>query len=108
MTVFFTWLAYWFTDELYDFVVDTFSYFVQVMVLVSIETSINTIQFAWDVAQDIMEDVGVSAMISQMYSGFSGVALDLLLWFRIPEIVNTLTSAYVTRYVLSWIPRGNF
>ena len=89
---------------IYDFVTESFAYFIESMTLLLFDYYYEVIKFSWDVSLNIMEDLGFSAMLSNMFSHFDSAILDLLLFFRVPEVVSVIVNAYITRYVMSWIP----
>ena len=108
MNDFFDYIAGWLDSDLYEFAVEWTAVFVKEATLATIGWTILAVQFAWDVAQQIMDDIGFSAFIANMYSGFDSQLMNVLLWFRIPEVVSVTINAYVTKYVMRWIPGVGF
>lgn len=90
--------------DLYEMLVQFLSLMIQSFVAMLYEWFYQIIHLAWDVARDILSDLGISQLIGSMFSHFDSQVLDLMLYFRVPEMINTVITAYVTRYVMSWIP----
>jgi hypothetical protein len=108
MTEFYDYIAGWLDSDLYQLAVEWMALFVKEMTLATIEWTTLAVIFAWDVAQQIMEDIGFSEFIAGMYAGFDSQLMNVLLWFRIPEVVSITVNAYVTKYVMRWIPGVGF
>lgn len=93
----------WFYTGIYDFIVDTASYFIALSVKWSLFSTLALIDFSWDVAKDLLSDLGISEFIASMYSHFDSKIMDILLFFRIPEFVNTIMGAHMTRFVFQFL-----
>ena len=68
------------------------------------EIQIWAIRNAWDIAHAILEDVGVFSALSSAWSGLSADALAVLSFFGIPQALNILLNAALTRWVLRMVP----
>lgn len=101
---FFNSMLEFINNGIYEFFVDLVSYLLQKVTLFTLQASYVSMSFAWDVAQDILADLNLSAFIQSMYSHFDSQITSLLLWLRVPEAINTLTTAYMTRFVMRFMP----
>lgn len=97
---FFDWLFY----GIYDFFVEAFAYLVEVLTIWMVKSAIVTTQFAWDVAEQIILDIGVTQALNSAWSTIPGDTASVLAFFAIPDVVNILLSALVTRWVLKFVP----
>jgi hypothetical protein len=61
------------------------------------------IGFMWGVGQSLMESMRITEYIELMFAHFDSQTLAGLMWLRVPEFVNTVVSAYVTRWVMSTV-----
>lgn len=93
----------WLTSGIYDYTVEFMSYLIQASVKMSLAATYSMMNFSWDIAQDMLDDLQITQFISGMYSHFNNQILDVLLYFRIPEFTNILINSYVTKYVFSFL-----
>ncbi|MFI0399168.1 MAG: DUF2523 family protein [Thiolinea sp.] len=93
----------WLFTGIYDFVVDTASYLIQLSIKLSLVSTLAFVEFSWSIAKDMMNDLGISELIDSMYSNFSSQIMDVLLFFKIPEFINSIMSAYMTKFVFSFL-----
>ena len=104
MADFFNWLYNFFVVGIYDLLVDAFAYFVEISTIASLKLAILSVTFAWDVAQSILTDLNLSAFIQQAWDSFDSQTLQTIQFFKVPEAINIVMSAAVTRYVMNFIP----
>lgn len=69
-----------------------------------IQMQIFALQVAYEAAQDVVNSIGVTQQIRQMYSGLPGEVLSGLSFFGIPQGLNILFSAFSTRFMLRFVP----
>jgi hypothetical protein len=104
MEDFFTYVNDWLDSGVYDFWTEAFAYFVEYMVVSYLKFINVVIPFAWGVAKVILEDLNVSALIDSAYSQFPSMSRDLMTAMRVPECINFALSAFVTKFVLRFVP----
>lgn len=97
-------LLKFFEDDIYQFFVDAFAYLVEQLTLGSIKFMIWSMQFGWDVAEQIILDLGLNDKLNQAWGLMDNDTISILSFFGIPEVVSILLSAIVTSYVLKFIP----
>jgi len=68
-----------------------------------IEGKIWLLGFAWEVAQTVINQLGISNYLNLAFSGLSSDILNGITFFRVPEALNYMVSAGVTRMVLNFI-----
>lgn len=88
---------------IYDFFKELLARFVIWYTITLIEFKIWAIQFAWDIAKQVLIDLNFSAFINQAFSAIDSRIVSALTFFRIPECINILASAAVTKYILRMV-----
>lgn len=66
-----------------------------------IYAKIESIQFAWQVAKVILEDLAFGSTLNSLISGLPGDMKAFISLIRIPECIELLASAHITRFVMS-------
>lgn len=87
-------------EDVYNFFADMFASLVQVYLLAVIESKLFFIQFSWDIAKNLMTNLGLSSLINSSWSSLDSTLLNYLTFFRIPEAINVLLQASITRFIL--------
>ncbi|MFZ4504421.1 MAG: DUF2523 family protein [Methylovulum sp.] len=93
----------WFTNGIYEFFSQWFAAFVLWSTLTMIKFQLFMVGFAWDIAQQILVELNISAALSSAWSMLDSNILDALTFFNVPDAINVLMSARVTRYVLTFL-----
>lgn len=88
---------------IYDFVVEVFAYAVEWLAITKIQFLIFITQFSWDIASNIIANLGLSAAINSSWSTLDSDLLGYLTFFRIPEAINILIQAYIAKFVMRMI-----
>lgn len=91
------------SSGIYDFFTETFAQFIIYSTLASIKFKIFMLEFAWDTAQSIMQQLNISQAINTAFAQLNSNTLSFLTFYKLPECINIVLSAHVTRYVLSII-----
>jgi hypothetical protein len=58
------------------------------------------IKFAWSVAKLVLEDLSISSTLTSFFSALPPTVRAILIDIRIPDAVNVILNAFVTRAVL--------
>ena len=77
-----------------------FERFVVWCVLIYIKLKLYAIQLTWSFASVLVDSLNISAQLSTLWSGLDSSILNTLLFFRIPECINIIFSALITRFIL--------
>lgn len=91
-------------NGIYEFSTSWIAFFLAKLTVWYIEAKISSIQFAWDIAQGVLQALNVTSSIA---AGFSGLSPDVragIGFFRVPEAINMLVGAGATRMVMSFLP----
>jgi hypothetical protein len=73
--------------------------FIKAYLISEIEFKIFMLKFAWDVAKELLTSLNISPLIASAWSQLDSRVLQFITFFRIPEGINLLISAYTTRFV---------
>ena len=65
-----------------------------------LKVKIGAVVFAWGVAQAIIVNIGISAELNSAWSSIDSVLMSYLTVLKIPDAINVLLSAQVTRFVM--------
>lgn len=101
---FFNWVFNWFTSGLYDFAVWAYAGLIEHITLSYVKTMLWALPFAWDVANTIISDLSLPARLAQFWSALPPEVAGLASVLNIPQAILMILSAYVTRFVLRFIP----
>lgn len=83
-------------DLFNDFLVKSAAWFVIAVTKAKIEF----VQFSWSVAQEVLNQLNISAAIDQHWGSIDSEVMGALTYFRIPECLNMILNAHLTRYVM--------
>lgn len=104
MLEFFDAVYNWLNSGIYGFFTELSAYFIKQAVLGYLKFLYFIIPFAWGIAQSILNDLNISNYLNSAYSALGSDVLGYLSFFNIPEAINILISAQVTKFVLKFIP----
>ncbi len=91
------------TNGIYDFIVEFMSFFIIWYYKLKFTVALSSLSFAWDIAQQLMVDLSITAFLDNMYSGFNNQTLNMLLFFRIPDCINLFINGYLTVFVFKFL-----
>jgi len=101
--MFFTTIWAWLQSGLYDFFTEWFSAFMIWSMVGMIRFQIWAVGFAWDVAQHVLDQLNISSALAAAWSQLDNQVLNALTFFNVPDAINVLLSARVTRFVLNFM-----
>lgn len=64
---------------------------------------IAAVQHAWGVAQAVIQQLGISSAVQSAWSSIDSTLMSYMTFFKIPDAINVLISARVTRLVMSFL-----
>jgi len=94
----------WLEHGIYDFFVETFEYFGQVLTLFFTEITTSFISFAWGLAKEIISSFGLDDDLSNTWSALPPDIVSIIGFFGIPAVINIIMAALITSFVLKFIP----
>lgn len=90
----------WFYTGIYDFIIEVFEELVAWIVVAKLQTMLFLMEFSWGVAKQIMFNLNIGDYISMGFSTIDPVLMGYLNFFRVPESINLIVQAIVTRLTL--------
>jgi len=100
IVTFFDSIGAFLTGGLYDLLKSFASWFLVTATIEFIHFKIWFMQFSWDVAKDIITGFGFTEKLNAAIVGFDARLSYFLTACRIPESVNIVFTAYVSKYVM--------
>lgn len=94
------------TNGIYEFFYDAAKELTAYFVIGYFEFKIWAMQFSWDVAKTIMQNLRIGDQINNALSGLDSTVISYLNFFRVFEGLNLIIQAYITRftmYVMGWL-----
>lgn len=68
-----------------------------------LQVKIAGLAFTWQVAGAMLNQLGVTQMIANAWAGVDSQSLQLFTALRVPDSLNILIQAWVTRFVLNFL-----
>lgn len=105
---FFTAIWNWLTNGgIYDVIVWAYAQWIEYYTLASLKFKLFALNLGWDVAKTFIIDMQLSQKLAAFFALLpSDVAVNVTA-LRIPEGIGLILTAYITRYVLRFIPGGH-
>lgn len=88
---------------IYTFCTELFAQFVIYVTVAIIEFKIYAITFAWDVAKEVITQLNLSNSLTSAWSLIDSKTLQILSFFNIPDAINIIVSAKITKFVLRFL-----
>lgn len=84
---------------------DTFWERIVIWLMISyLETKVMMIEIAYHFADLILSSLNISSLLSAGWSSIDSQILGVFTYLRIPEAINMILSAFVTRFILGLMP----
>jgi hypothetical protein len=90
-------------NGLYQFFTEWFAAFVIWSTVAMLKAKLQLISFSWDVAQSVLVQLDISSFLSSAWSQMDSDVLNAITFFNIPDAINIILSASMTRYVMRFI-----
>lgn len=92
-----------FTTGLYETLTQWTAWFIKWSVVAMFKAKLAALEFSWDVAQELLTSLNISAYLNNAWSSLESRTLSMLVFFRVPEAVNIVLGAGVTKFVMRFI-----
>lgn len=92
-----------FTTGLYQYTVKAVAWFVQWYTVMWWKAKLAALTFSWSVAQQLITNLNISGYLNNAYSALDSRTMALLAYFRIPEAINMILSAAITKFVFRFL-----
>ncbi len=100
---FFQFISDWLTVDIYPFLEEVFAQLITWVLVWKIKAQIFFVSFSWGVAKNILINIGLSGVISSAWASLDSQLVGYLTFLRLPECINLLLQAIVTRFVLNFM-----
>lgn len=88
---------------IYQFFTKWFAEFIKWWMVGWYKMKFQAMVFAWDIAQEILISLNISEQIHLAFSALDSNVIQIISFFRIPEAINIILSAYTTRFVFNFL-----
>lgn len=88
---------------IYGFFTKAFAEGIKWLMVFYFQLKLQALVFSYDVASNIISSLQLSDVINESFASLDSRLVAFLSFFRIPESINLILSAYTTRIVLSMI-----
>ncbi|MDP1771751.1 MAG: DUF2523 family protein [Methylobacter sp.] len=79
------------------------AYFIRWFMVHYFQAKLAALVFSYDVAQQLMASLNVSAYLNTAWASLESRTLSMLVFFRIPDALNIILSASVTKFVFKFL-----
>lgn len=97
-------IADFFSFGIYQWFEDATKFLISSLIVWWLEMQLSGLIFAWDVAKGVVSNLGIASAITGAWSALPADVAASARFFRIPEALNLLLTAGVTRFVMTFIP----
>jgi hypothetical protein len=91
------------SSGIYQFFTKWFAEFIKWSMVGWYKAKLQAIIFSWDVASEILDSLNISEQIETAFGQLDSDLVSIISFFRIPEAINIILSAYTTRLVMTFI-----
>ncbi len=104
MIDFFNQILDFINTGIYKLLTEFVAYLISKISIFVLTSTLKMMVFSWDVAKQIMVDLQISSILASIYSHFNSKILELLFWLKVPDFINNVLTAYITRFVMRFVP----
>lgn len=91
------------SSGIYQFFMHWFAEFLKWCVVGWYKVKLQAITFSWDVANEILSSLNLSTVVESAFAQLDSKVVSIISFFRLPEAINLILSAHVTRQVMNFI-----
>lgn len=74
------------------------------LLIAYLEGKLFMLEISYEIASALISSIGISEAINQAWANVPVTARAVLTYLKIPEAINMIISAFVTRFVLGLLP----
>ncbi|MBS1157774.1 MAG: hypothetical protein H6R15_193 [Proteobacteria bacterium] len=104
MFEFLSFIAEWINSTIYTFVTDAITYLFSTFFILWLKVQLFGLEFAWDIAKGVMQTIGANTALHNAWGMLPSDVAAAANFFKVPDSINLLITAGVTRLVLSFLP----
>ena len=88
---------------IYEFFTKVFAEYIKWAIVGWYKFKLESIIFAYDVASEILSSLNLSQVVDSAFNSLDSRVAKFVAFFRIPEALNLIFSAYTTRVVMNFL-----
>lgn len=96
-------ISNFFTTDLVDLLTRFTAWSIQWIVVAMWKAKLAGLIFSWGVAQQIITNLGISSYLNTAWASLNSQMLNMLTFIRVPDAVNMILSASVTKFVFKFL-----
>lgn len=89
-----------FGNGFYEWLTHFFAWVIEWYTIAKLKFMAFMIKFSWDIASNILANIGISDALNAAWGSMNSETLNFITFFRIPEGINLILQAGVTKFVL--------
>lgn len=97
-------IANWLQNGIYEFFTELVAYLFSTAMLLYFKAAVAGIDFAWDIAKSVINNIGLSSKMASAWAVLPADTMAAAQLFKVPESINLILTAGVTRLVMSFLP----
>lgn len=87
-----------------EFFISLGAYIMDSLTCLFLKIALLMLNFMWVIVKVVLIDLDISGRLASSFSSFNSDIVNMLIFFRIPEALNMILAAFITRFVLRLIP----
>ncbi len=87
----------------YDLITKATAWFIRWYMVYWFQAKLTALTFSYDVAQQLLASINVSSYLDTAWSSLESRTLSTLVFFRIPDALNIILSAFTTKFVFKFL-----
>lgn len=87
-----------------EFFISLGDYILGLLTCLFLQIALLMINFLWSIMKVLLTDLNISGELATSFGGFDDDMFNMIIFFKIPEALNLILGAFITRFVLRLIP----
>jgi hypothetical protein len=101
---FFVAIFQFLTTGIVEFFISLGAYIMDSLTCLVLKVALLMLDFLWAIVKVLLIDLNLSGRLTAAFAGFDNDIVRMIIFFRIPEALNLILSAFIIRFVLRLIP----
>lgn len=101
---FFVAIFQFLTTGIVEFFISLAAYIMDSFTCLYLKFALLMLDWYWVIVRQLLIDLNLSGRLSAAFGSFDSPVIQMILFFRIPETLSLILSAFIIRFVLRFIP----
>ena len=101
---FFVAIFQFLTTGIVEFFISLGNYILDSLTCLFLKIALLMLNFLWAIIKMLLIDLNLSSKLASAFGDLNSDVLKMVIFFRIPEAINMILAAFITRFVLRLIP----